>query len=361
MKQIVFFFLILVTLLACGHEIVQQEGIPYDEYQQRFLMDTAKMKIYSFQLDTNEHYRGIDLKDNLCYIAGSKGNVYQLKLNRNNAKTLKPKLLLNADSTHLRDLEVMTDGSMLIMGIESPGRIFHVLKNRSIEVYGNKNPAVFLDGIDSWENGTVLAYGDPVENHPFILRSENLGITWTQLSQENLPPKLEPEAGFAASGTGVVCLPQGLAYMAWGGQKARVFKSTNYGKNWKALETPIAHGTSGRGIYAMAWKNKNTGIVLGGNWEDPEGDSTASYTTDGGETWELSTGSSGYRSGGCYLIGEVFLSVGTKGTDITFDSGKTWNQISSKALNAIVYDSDLNMAIGVGNKGEGLCFVFPQN
>ena len=47
----------------------------------------------------------------------------------------------------------------------------------------------------------------------------------------------------------------------------------------------------------MAWKNQLEGVVAGGNWEEPKEDSCYAYTKDGGETWKLGMGGSGYRSG----------------------------------------------------------------
>ena len=124
--------------------------------------------------------------------------------------------------------------------------------------------------------------------------------------------------------------------------------------------TPIAHGTPGRGIYSLAFKDEQNGIVAGGNWEEPNGDSTVAYTENGGVVWKLGTGSSGYRSGSTHVLGNVYLSVGTSGTDISLDGGASWKQIHEAAFNTVMYNEDLKRAALVGNKGTALIINFEK-
>ena len=51
---------------------------------------------------------------------------------------------------------------------------------------------------------------------------------------------------------------------------------------------------------------------------------------------------------------DMYLSVGTNGTDISRDGGLTWNQMNKENLNAIQPLAEIRAAVAVGSKGKGL-------
>ncbi|HEV8590785.1 MAG TPA: hypothetical protein VGQ55_01675, partial [Pyrinomonadaceae bacterium] len=59
------------------------------------------------------------------------------------------------------------------------------------------------------------------------------------------------------------------------------------------------------------------------------------FTTDGGTTWTLAPGLTGYRSGVAYIEKRLIIAVGTNGTDLTADGGESWKKIGSEDLNAV--------------------------
>ena len=73
-------------------------------------------------------------------------------------------------------------------------------------------------------------------------------------------------------------------------------------------------------------------------------------TTDGGETWTLGTGLSGFRSAVAYIDPITIIAVGTNGTDLSSDGGKTWKKIGSEDLNAVAAKGK-NAVWAVGPKG----------
>lgn len=324
-------------------------------------IDITKLGSRSFLLDTNQHYRGLMATGAVVYTAGSKGHVAQGLLSND---SIKWRAHCNVDSLHLRDIEVVND-SIFVLSIGAPGFIKSISKSKITDdislwntIYFNPDSSVFMDGFSFWENGCGLAYGDPLNGFHFLLKTNNYGKDWIRIDSIQLPSTIAAEAGFAASGTGIVCTGDGVAFVGWGGFKARVFKTIDYGKSWLAIETPIAHGKAGKGIYCMAWKNQLEGVVAGGNWEEPKEDSCYAYTKDGGETWKLGMGGSGYRSGICHVTGDVYCSVGSNGTDLSVDGGATWVQINKQNMNAVVGVPSSRNIIAVGSKGRGLILSY---
>jgi hypothetical protein len=105
---------------------------------------------------------------------------------------------------------------------------------------------------------------------------------------------------------------------------------------WFVEDAPIIKGSSGSGIFSIAMADEKNGVVVGGNYEKPSDviDNLA-FTNDGGVTWTLRSGLSGYRSAVTYIDKNTIIAVGTNGSDISRDQGKTWNKVGDENLNAV--------------------------
>jgi photosystem II stability/assembly factor-like uncharacterized protein len=102
------------------------------------------------------------------------------------------------------------------------------------------------------------------------------------------------------------------------------------------FDSPIISGLAGSGIFSIAMVDEKNGIIVGGNYEKPdEHERNLAFTTDGGDTWKLSTGLTGYRSGVTYVDRKTIIAVGTNGADISTDGGKTWKKVGDENLNAV--------------------------
>ena len=67
-----------------------------------------------------------------------------------------------------------------------------------------------------------------------------------------------------------------------------MFKSIDKGKSWTVYETPIVQGKQMTGAFSMDFYNTNIGILVGGNYEDPQNnEANKAITFDGGKTWKL--------------------------------------------------------------------------
>ena len=77
---------------------------------------------------------------------------------------------------------------------------------------------------------------------------------------------------------------------------------------------------------------------MGGNYRKPEeATGTAAYTSDGGDHWSIpSKLPHGYRSAVAWdARDEAWITVGSNGSDVSYDDGKTWQWLDSGNWNAL--------------------------
>lgn len=196
-------------------------------------------------------------------------------------------------------------------------------------------PNVFFDGMDNYES-TFFVMGDPINGIFSLFSSSDSGQTWQKIDGLE---SLEGEAGFAASGTNVQVLDDSTFIFVSGGNLSRFFKSTNGGKNWTIIDLPFQLGKTSSGAFSIHMKNKDFGIVVGGNYEAPnENVQNCFITSDGGITWSSPLKNPhGYRS--CVIEKNgIWYCCGTNGLDYSTDNGKTWEILSSTEFFTLTTD-----------------------
>jgi photosystem II stability/assembly factor-like uncharacterized protein len=203
----------------------------------------------------------------------------------------------------------------------------------------------FLDAIRFWDSRNGIAMSDPVDGRFLILLTTDGGEHWTEVPAENIPPALEGEGGFAASGSCLLVLGISHAWFATGGARvARVFRSTDRGRSWTVHDTPIRAGVASAGIFSIAFRDAKTGVIAGGDYQKPtlRGRNLA-RTTDGGVTWTVAdsaTSPAGYRSAVAYvpsITGRVLVALGLTGTDLSRDRGGSWLSVDTVAYNSAAF------------------------
>jgi photosystem II stability/assembly factor-like uncharacterized protein len=201
----------------------------------------------------------------------------------------------------------------------------------------------FLDAIRFWDSRHGIAMSDPVDGRFLIVTTNDGGETWREVPADRMPPALEGEGGFAASGTCLTVFGRSHVWFVTGGAGvARVFRSSDRGRTWEVHETPIRAGVPSAGIFSIAFNDARHGVVAGGDYQQPalRGRNVA-ITTDGGATWSLAdstTSPAGYRSAVAYVPGTrglELVAVGLSGTDISRDGGWTWSPVDTVAYNSV--------------------------
>ena len=162
------------------------------------------------------------------------------------------------------------------------------------------------------------------------------GASWKPLEAKVLPPALPGEGAFAASGTCLVTRGEADAWFATGGAKsARVFRSRDRGRNWGVSETPVAAGAESAGIFSIAFRDGNHGMVVGGDYRKPDAvGATAAATSDGGKTWVPLGKRLPFRSAVAWAKGR-WVAVGTSGSHASLDDGATWTPLDRENYNDV--------------------------
>ena len=201
----------------------------------------------------------------------------------------------------------------------------------------NEEPAGFYDCFNFWDERRGIAYGDAVAGALRILLTEDGGKSWRRVADERLPEALPSEGGFAASGTCVVTAPGGGAWIAAGNtEKARVFRTTDYGRSWSVSDAPVLAG-EGAGLTSVSMADTRVGTAFGGSLlvSDTHTDDVV-RTSDGGRSWTPLPHLMmlGPVYGGTHVPGtdgQALVAVGPGGADISMDGGQSWSTLDARA------------------------------
>lgn len=103
------------------------------------------------------------------------------------------------------------------------------------------------------------------------------------------------------------------------------------------MRVPLASGDTS-GVFSLAFRDTKYGIAVGGDYQKPdESSGTAAWTADGGKTWVAAERPPhGYRSAVAWDDeAKAWIAVGTNGSDISYDDGKTWAPLDNGNWNAL--------------------------
>lgn len=298
--------------------------------------------------------RAIDpIDENRVWFAADKGKVGLI-----DGDTPKLASIKYADSLlHFRAIAANKE-AIFVLSIASPAVLYKIGFNGKEatnieEVYSEKGERVFYDSMKFWNEQEGIAMGDPVEDCMSIIITRDGGNTWRKLQCEKLPKVEKGEAAFAASNSNIAIIGD-HAWVATGGNKSRVMRTSDKGETWEVFDTPIIKGKAMTGIFSIDFYDEKNGIVFGGDWEDKASNTgNKAITKNGGKTWQLiSDGKDpGYRSSVKYIPntgGRGIVAVGSLGISYSGDSGTTWKELSKEGFFAIEFVND-SVAFASGN------------
>lgn len=291
---------------------------------------------------TDVRLRGISVVDEkVAWASGGRGTVLRTI---DGGRVWQRLAVPGADTLDFRDVDAMSDRVAYILSIgDGPAsRIYKTTDSGQTWTlqFQNADANAFFDAMAFWDEQRGIAFSDSSGGRLHIIRTGDGGTTWTRIPPEALPPALENEGAFAASGTNVATFGRQHVWIGTGAAaKSRVLHSADGGTTWSVADTPLASGASS-GIFSIAFRDARHGIVVGGDYtKENDAVDNAAVTSDGGKTWKAVTGLSGFRSVVAYLGSSrgahIWMAVGPTGSDISTDDGKTWRQVSSLGFDTI--------------------------
>ena len=343
MKSILLLPIILLSLLSCTSK-TQPSNASSSNFSEEWIPLTSG-KTASF--------RGLyTVDENIAWMSGSNGVVLRTT---DAGKTWEQKVIPNTDSLQFRDIHAFNENLAFVISAGLPAMIYKTTDGGKTwsAVYSNNKEGVFFDAMDFWDEQHGITFSDPIDGHLFIITTEDGGETWQEVSKENIPPVVEGEAGFAASGTCLTVQGDKNVWIGTGGKVASVFRSTDRGKSWEVSTTPITHGKSSTGIFSLAFKDAFNGIATGGDYaSDTLSTNNSAITTDGGKTWKLiGRNPYGYKSCVTYIDNQRLIAVGTSGTDISHDGGLSWKKTDTTAYHVVSFSKSGKLGFAAGGDG----------
>ncbi len=249
-----------------------------------------------------------------------------------------------------------TEQDFFMLSAGNPALLYKTGDQGSMElVYREDDEKVFYDAITFWNDMEGIAMGDPTDNCLSVIITRDGGNTWNKLSCDLLPETAEGEAAFAASNSNI-SVAGDITWILSGGMKSRVFYSPDKGKNWEVFNTPLQQGKPTTGGYSLDFYDSENGIIVGGDYTDPEENTgNIAVTKDGGKNWVLVSDGvgPGYLSGVRYVPngnGEEIVAVGPAGIFYSEDTGRNWDLLSEAAFHTIRFVSDTAAYAGGNNR-----------
>ena len=231
----------------------------------------------------------------------------------------------------------------------------------------------FFDALLFLDRNLGLVFGDPahgsmrnpVEGGYFAFRirvTSDGGKTWTPVTDPelNAPGKnLQPLAneGLFAASNSSAAVSEGMLWIGTGAGRVlrRRIYTGSVGRadafqshycagamdpfshrcgipwtDWTNTGTPLSSASLTAGIFSLQFRTPAIGVAVGGDYQKPnQATSTATYSLDGGTTWQpAQTPPHGYRSSVAYDPQQkLWITVGPNGTDISTDDGKDWHPL----------------------------------
>ncbi|CAA9963378.1 Oxidoreductase [Pyrenophora teres f. maculata] len=316
--------------------------------------------------NSTRQFRGLSpISEDVVWVSGTAGTVLRSTDAGLSWTNVSPPLPSeNASNLEFRDIQAFSASAAVILSIGQGNlsRIYQTFDGglNWKKTFVNDNAAAFYDCMAFEKRvgrqGHGVAMSDPVDGKFRLLETWDGGAHWSLVSNSSMPAALPGESGFAASGTCVEAAA-GRWYVATGGvDPGRVFYTTsdNVSRGWRVSDSKIAGGAAA-GVFSVRFRDAWHGVAVGGDFQKPNSNNaSASWSNDGGVTWNRAISfPGGYRSGTSWIPGrrQMAVAVGTSGSDFTVDGGRSWISIGNGTFDAVeCVSKDVCWASGSGGR-----------
>ncbi len=346
--------------LDVAREIANADRLPTWNAGDEFLPAREKSGPWQTQtVDTKADFRGLCVvSPKVAWVSGTQGTYARTT---DAGKTWSVATVPAAEKLDFRAVKAFGESTayLLSAGPGDASRIYKTIdggKSWSMQ-FKNADAAAFFDAIAFWDEKNGIVLGDPVKGLFQLLVTSDGGENWKPLAAKELPQALPGEAAFAASGTCLVVQGDNDVWFTTGGAKtARVFHSKDRGQNWEVSETPLVAGIESAGIFSLAFRDKQHGLIVGGDYRKPnDSGATAAITADGGKTWTPLNKRLPFRSAVAWAK-DRWVVVGTSGSHFSQDDGDTWKSLDRENYNSVGFTAT-GEGWAVGPKGRIAMFA----
>ena len=286
------------------------------------------------------------VNDNTVWVSGSAGTVGK---SIDGGTTWTFITVPGFEKKEFRDIEAFDDMTAVVMSIDTPAYILRTIDGgkKWDVVFKDTTTGMFLDAMEFWNVQSGIVIGDPINGKFFIARTFDGGKNWQKIPEANKPIANVGEACFASSGTNIRRLNKQEAVFVSGGLTSSIFIRD------KKIKTPIIQGQESTGANSIAVKDKNTFMVVGGdfNLKDSSNQNFA-FTSDAGANWVSSIEPPhGYRSCVEFIKDKTWITCGLNGVDITNDNGQHFTSISNTGFHVCRKAKKGNAVFFAGGNG----------
>lgn len=270
----------------------------------------------------------------------------------------------NAGDLDFRDVAALRNGVVLLLSA-GPGDRSRVFRSTDggkswTTPLVNRDAAGFFNAFTFADSQNGILVGDPIDEHMDVYRTRDGGVSWRR---ERGPHLEQGEYGFAASGTSVAAYGSSHLWIATGGAIARVFRSENSGTTWAPCHTPVAQGNESSGIFSVAFRDPRHGVIVGGDYKNPDADGgNVARTADGGQTWTLAgpRGEIPHKACVRHLAESSWLTVGRTGIAVSHDDGASWQHVSRESFYTFDVHAESRTGWMAGSDGRVARFAWPK-
>jgi photosystem II stability/assembly factor-like uncharacterized protein len=209
-------------------------------------------------------------------------------------------------------------------------------------LFTNPDKDGFWDAVSIYDLDDFMILGDPVGGQFSQFITGDAGKTWRKNQKSGLQSKKD-EGAFAASNSSMlVGWEEGVAAFGTGSPSgARVFYECvpcSNEEKWSSSPVPSFPKGKAAGIFSINYHGFGSWVAVGGDYtkpNDPTG--TAAWSADGGLHWTASAiPPHGFRSAVQWSEAlKPWITVGTNGSDVSRDDGKTWQPLDNGNWNAL--------------------------
>jgi hypothetical protein len=179
----------------------------------------------------------------------------------------------------------------------------------------------FPDFVHFFDANSGIIVCDPDLSSYFIYKTTNGGVNWDLINMTNLPTFISGEFFVNSS---YRYYQNSLWFTT---NKGRIFKTTNQGTSWTAVQTPYNSGYLGTAIslgVGFSLEDDNTAYILNGT-------GLISKTIDGGINWTNIGNTNTLGSQDIFLIPNtnLLMSTNTANSKYSTDNGQNWTVIDN--------------------------------